>query len=200
MNVIFDQHIGIFEEAIPKEWCEEAIKSFESLSSNQKTPRPITTLPLVEDESISLLSHNSELCKSFAYNFWRSIFPLYVKKYKFNNVFTNIPMYVSDFKLQKTLPTEGFHQWHIEQIPSFLEKFEADKNRIVVYTLYLNDVKEGGETEFLVQSQRIKPKQGTLVLFPAGYTHIHRGNPPLSGEKYIMTGWLNLQSPPSNNE
>jgi hypothetical protein len=37
---------------------------------------------------------------------------------------------------------------------------------------------------------RIAPKMGTLVLFPASFTHTHRGNPPLSGEKYFITSWL----------
>ena len=61
---------------------------------------------------------------------------------------------------------------------------------IKTYILYLNDVEEGGETELLYQSMRFKPEAGTLLLFPAGFTHTHRGNPPLSGEKYIMTGWV----------
>ena len=55
--------------------------------------------------------------------------------------------------------------------------------------LFLNDVDEGGELEFLYQSKRIKPKAGTMVISPAFFTHTHRGNPPLSGEKYILNGW-----------
>ena len=56
--------------------------------------------------------------------------------------------------------------------------------------IYLNDVEEGGETEFLYQSIRVAPKAGTLLIWPAGFTHTHRGNPPLSGDKYIATGWV----------
>tara|TARA_R110000868_G_scaffold16539_1_gene73910 strand:+ start:347 stop:526 length:180 start_codon:yes stop_codon:yes gene_type:complete len=56
--------------------------------------------------------------------------------------------------------------------------------------LYLNDVEEGGETELLYQSRRIKPQKGTLTMFPASFTHTHRGNPPLSNDKYIVTGWV----------
>jgi hypothetical protein len=62
----------------------------------------------------------------------------------------------------------------------------------MAFILYLNDVEDGGETEFLYYHKRIKPKQGTLILFPAGYTHTHRGNPPLKGSKYILTGWVEL--------
>jgi hypothetical protein len=56
--------------------------------------------------------------------------------------------------------------------------------------MYLNDVEHGGETEFLYQKRRVSAKTGRVVIWPAGYTHVHRGNPPLSGEKYLLTGWL----------
>ena len=58
--------------------------------------------------------------------------------------------------------------------------------------LYLNDIDEGGETEFLYQHKRVPPKAGTIVIWPTGFSHTHRGNPPLSNTKYIVTGWLNL--------
>jgi hypothetical protein len=61
---------------------------------------------------------------------------------------------------------------------------------MLVITLYLNTVEEGGETEFLYQSSRISPVQGTLSISPAAWTHTHRGNPPLKGNKYIITTWL----------
>ena len=61
---------------------------------------------------------------------------------------------------------------------------------MVAWMVYLNDVEEGGETEFLYQSLRIKPKANMAVLWPGSFTHIHRGNPPLSGDKYILTGWF----------
>ena len=59
---------------------------------------------------------------------------------------------------------------------------------------YLNDVEEGGETEFLYQSRRIKPKQGTMVICPSSFTHTHRGNPPLKGDKYMINGWIEFDN------
>ena len=56
--------------------------------------------------------------------------------------------------------------------------------------MFLNDDFEGGETEFLYLYERVKAKRGMMLLWPAGFTHTHRGNPVLSGEKYISTSWL----------
>lgn len=93
-------------------------------------------------------------------------------------------LYNHEIKIQKTAVGGGYHGWHYES-----DNIENSR-RVFAYILYLNDVEEGGETEFLYFHKRIKPKAGTLVIFPAGFTHTHRGNPPLSNEKYILTGWL----------
>ena len=43
--------------------------------------------------------------------------------------------------------------------------------------VYLNDIPlgNGGATDFLSQKISIQPKKGTLLLWPAGYTHVHKG-------------------------
>jgi hypothetical protein len=82
----------------------------------------------------------------------------------------------------------GYPHWHSEQFPQ-LGHNEA-LHRVVLYMFYLNDVAEGGETEFLYQGRKLKPTKGTMVIAPAGFTHSHRGNMPLSGDKYIATSWI----------
>lgn len=90
-------------------------------------------------------------------------------------------VHFSQFKLQKTPIGGGFHEWHCEDI--------VLRERFLVWSIYLNDIKEGGETEFLYKNIRIPAKQGCLCLFPSDWTHIHRGNPPISNEKWMLTGW-----------
>jgi hypothetical protein len=88
-------------------------------------------------------------------------------------------------KIQKTVPGGGYHLWHIESCGTL-----QNLKRVLVYSLYLNDVEEGGETEFLYQSVRVKPVRGRMVIWPASFPFVHRGNPPLKKEKYILTSWL----------
>ena len=82
----------------------------------------------------------------------------------------------------------GYPHWHSEQFPQ-LGHNEA-LHRVALYMFYLNDVDVGGETEFFYQDRKLKPKKGTMVIAPAGFTHSHRGNTPLSGDKYIATSWI----------
>ncbi|QYJ84809.1 2OG-Fe(II) oxygenase [Shewanella mesophila] len=82
----------------------------------------------------------------------------------------------------------GYPHWHSEQFPQ-LGHNEA-LHRVVLYMYYLNDVEEGGETEFYYQQRKVQPKKGTMVIAPAGFTHSHRGNMPISGDKYIATSWI----------
>ena len=97
----------------------------------------------------------------------------------------NTKMISSDIKIQKTPPGGGYHLWHYENAA-----YEYSC-REVTWMIYLNDVDEGGETEFRFQKRRIKPTQGTVVLFPAAMTHVHKGNMNLSEHnKYIVTGWF----------
>lgn len=85
--------------------------------------------------------------------------------------------------LQKTMPTEGYHGWHSES------NNIANANRTLVWSVYFNDLEDSGETEFLYQKKKVKPKAGRVLIFPGSFTHLHRGNPPYEA-KYIATGWL----------
>jgi hypothetical protein len=90
-------------------------------------------------------------------------------------------------KMQRTDPGGGYHLWHGEQSNG------DHAERVLVYTLYLNSLGEGdgGETEFLYQRKRIRPKANTMLLWPATFTHTHRGNTVLGDQsKYIVTGWF----------
>tara|TARA_A100001388_G_C28766098_1_gene500785 strand:+ start:1675 stop:2244 length:570 start_codon:yes stop_codon:yes gene_type:complete len=94
--------------------------------------------------------------------------------------------------LQYYKPNGGFKKWHHER-PTAGTFSDHVVNRSLVYTTYLNDVDDKGETEFMYQKLKIKPKKGKSIIFPADFTHRHRGIPSPTQEKYIATGWFLLQ-------
>ncbi|NQD37528.1 2OG-Fe(II) oxygenase [Permianibacter sp. IMCC34836] len=97
-----------------------------------------------------------------------------------------------NLNLQKYTAGEGgYFHWHSEIYPQD-ERCEP-LHRVLLFMFYLNDVAVGGETEFYYQQQKISPKRGRMVIAPAGFTHTHRGNMPVSNDKYIATSWVMFQ-------
>ena len=93
-----------------------------------------------------------------------------------------------DVKLKKIPVGGGFHDWHCENSSI------TSATRTIVIQLYLNTIDEAGETEFLYLNKRVNAVQGRVIIFPAGFLHTHRGNPPIGQTKYIASTWGILQS------
>jgi len=187
--------VGVYDGFFTPEWCDEVIKAFEIHHEDglTKTRQELHDGDEVHKKDIS--TWTAEYChaeakfsglrtvlnRTFNDVFWQKIYPNYAETYSALKHCDNFTIYEN--KVQKTNPGGGYHIWHFESAA------RAQSNRILTHILYLNDVEEGGETELLYLGKRIKPVKGRLVLFPAAFTHTHRGNPPLSGSKYIVTGW-----------
>ena len=85
----------------------------------------------------------------------------------------------------------GYPYWHCELYPRVGDGDTL--HRHLLWTLYLNDGFEGGETEFLFQQRRIEPRTGDLLIAPTAFTHTHRGNRPQCQDKFIATSWILFQ-------
>ena len=93
---------------------------------------------------------------------------------------------IGAFNLQRYLPGQHFKNIHTE-------RFSLDSlHRVFAFMTYLNDVDEGGSTYFTHYDLDIQPKKGVTLVWPAEWTHAHRGNILKSGHKYIITGWINF--------
>jgi len=107
----------------------------------------------------------------------------YVAEFDILSSFTLVGWWL---KAQLTRKGEGYHAWHFESSTFFEAK------RVLAWSIYLNADYEGGELEFLYFGKRIKLGEGDVVIFPAAFTHTHRGNMVLEGEKLLLTGWYEL--------
>ena len=86
----------------------------------------------------------------------------------------------------------NYGYWHSEIYPQLGDNKAL--HRVLLFIIYLNDVEEGGETEFYYQNKMIKPKAGSMIIAPCGFTHTHRGNIPISSNKYVLTSWMGYNS------
>ncbi len=98
---------------------------------------------------------------------------------------------LDDINMQRyTKGSGGYHHWHSEHYPHPNDSKQRSLHRVLLWLIYLNDVEEGGETEFFFQQAKVKPAQGSLVLAPCGFTHTHRGCVPVSNDKYVLASWV----------
>tara|TARA_R100001244_G_scaffold104482_1_gene77463 strand:+ start:54 stop:647 length:594 start_codon:yes stop_codon:yes gene_type:complete len=187
--------IGVYDNYITIEECNKAIELFKGQSKFKNT------LNRIQFEDASVTSKKDEQyfangscievwwddLKSLIFNYDMA-FKHYSKSIGASEAYDKTEFFYTGLKIQKTLPTEGYHVWHIEHGKGYLNEARA-----FAFTVYLNDIEDGGETEFLHFSKRVKPKAGRIVIWPAAFPYLHRGNPPLSGEKYILTSWMLLR-------
>jgi len=194
-TVNINNFIATYDNYITPEECNKAIKLYEDQNKFNNT------INRIGFEKASILKKQDQ--QYFAANdnvdiWWESLKPImvnfdlawnhYAKNIGADDAYDGGPFHFTTLKIQKTLPTEGYHVWHIEHGKGF-----DNEPRAFAFSIYLNNVDEGGETEFLHFSKRVKPKTGRIVIWPAAFPYLHRGNPPLSGEKYILTSWMMLR-------
>lgn len=90
------------------------------------------------------------------------------------------------YNFQKYEIGGGYRALHCEQNDL------STRDRFLAWMIYLNDVPDGG-TEFPVLNITTKAKKGTLLIWPGGFTHLHRSQISNTKEKYILTGWGGYQ-------
>ena len=93
-----------------------------------------------------------------------------------------------NMNIQYYEPGAGYKQWHTERIGKLIPSV----TRHLVFMTYLNDVFDEGGTEFYYQKIRTQPRKGLTLIWPADWTHLHRGIVSPSEEKYIITGWFDF--------
>jgi hypothetical protein len=186
--------------ALSPETCNTFIDKFES--SDLKNPGILEK----SDGSFSSISGKTSMDITFDPSFlkdknWGSLLESLISTLEINKqnyvnrhalAFKSLPdtQIAPTFNMQRYLPGEGFSAYHCERA-------SLNNNRLLVWMIYLNTVTNGGETEFYYQQHFETPIQGTLLIWPAEFTYLHRGIPSLTQSKYILTGWFEFIFPKS---
>ena len=123
-----------------------------------------------------------------------------IQKYLETYIWSNKDQYYFDIietpNIQYYPPGGGFKIWHYENSWQRSDKNPDDitmAKRHLVFMTYLNDVTDEGQTEFFYQRRFVQPRKGLTLIWPAGWTHTHRGIPSETQEKYIITGWISFR-------
>ena len=182
----FSDFIYIQKDALPKSFCDNVIQKFE-LDDRKRQGQVGSGVRLDIKRSCDLSITGKEDWESYDQAFFKSLNDALKEYLRF------IPeeylqsralgRFEDDtgYQIQKTQPGD-YYIWHHDQT----------KTRLVTFIWYLNDVKDGGYTEF-IDGTRIQPEVGKLIIFPATWDFLHRGVSPKTETKYICTGWVHAQ-------
>jgi hypothetical protein len=201
MKGIFEDFIGIWDNNVNENICNELIKYYDWTVKHNYNISPDTgelvkyktgeqghppSLNERQDEVIFINSASPQYPADLCEHYWKCLKQCceeYMKNYIID---MEGGLHSWTFKVHKVKEKQGYHSWHNENC-----SYEY-RDRLLAFMTYLQAPSEGGETEFLLQSKRIDPVVGRTLIWPAGFTHKHRGNPPLKGEKIYITGWFNI--------
>lgn len=111
----------------------------------------------------------------------------YVEKYRASAALDGWGI-AENVSIQHYEPGGGYKGWHCERWGKDMP-FAA---RHLVFMTYLCDVSDAGGTEFLYQRLTVQPRKGLTLIWPADWTHFHRGVVSPTEHKYIVTGWFSF--------
>lgn len=199
-----DQFVQVYENALSNDFCDHIIDFFNNnpdyrskYSLTSEEALLINENRLNELDGLVGVKKTSEMYVNTEYLEKEDIYisqqlNKYLNKYvcELNLPYIDFKALIgcqdSGYNIQKYKQNEGRYLFHQDG------KLSKDKDKVGYRTLtfifYLNDVEEGGETTF--PEFQVKPKKGSLLLFPATWNYLHSGNIPKSGDKYIITGWI----------
>ena len=99
---------------------------------------------------------------------------------------------IGTFNIQRYQSGQHFNKVHSER--GSIENI----HRLFAWMTYLNDVKikDGGSTYFSHYDLDVQPKKGLTLIWPAEWTHAHKGSLLKADSKYIITGWMHFPNEP----
>ena len=194
-----DKYIKIYEDAIDEQSCEMLIKKFEKSTKDFQTVNMDDGDNAISFQQITLIDHPE----------WKSVqqgmlelFQDYIMHYKID---CNV--------MSKQWPnTYGYEAIRIKRyLDNDYDRFDPHVDvldyetarRFLAFFIYLNDVEEGGETEFINVNKpgtyipyKIEPKRGRLLMFPPTWQYYHAGRKPVSGKKYLLHSYCHYGQTP----
>ena len=176
---------------------EKWIKTYPKIFSKEECAGLIEWFEIL-DESNQLVQTKLEGHREFdevnLNDFREQTLKMQLDVYKrFDDIFEK---YKQDVKIhKKALPEKSaWEEIRIKRyrtgVGNFLDHVDVGDSisarRFLVFFVYLNNVDFGGETEFPDLDLTISPECGTILVFPSTWTFLHRGNVPISNDKYIL--------------
>lgn len=182
--------VGVYENVLDIETCNKLIKIMDNIEKSDQLEQ-VRTETHVNLDQINL----------HRYSEFEPLLPKLIDTFSnareryFNDT---LPECLSLSAVLEPLRIKRYQPNGIDSFPHHIDATDvASATRYLVMFIYLNDVEEGGETVFDKLGARIKPKAGSIVMFPPMWMYPHAGEKPISGKKYILSTYLRFWDPSS---
>lgn len=169
--------IFVFKNAVSNDLCDKTIEHF--YANKDKQFKGLTGAGYAPDlkNTVDFYVTNNHYT-----NIYYSVLNIALSKIKANYIgLKKVNISFTGLQFQKNEKDKGYFKWHSDN--------DSTGRRVLAPIFYLNDVLEGGATEFMYQKFIMKPERGTLIVFPSTWQYFHRGTIPKSGNKYIITSF-----------
>ena len=193
-SLSMDNYIRIYDKVLDEDSCEFLIDKFEKFEDRQEKVLMEQNDLVVSFNQINIYNHDEwigtreKLIEAMLH---------YVSIYKKDCNITEImwpPFLKIGFeaiRIKRYLPND------FDRFDDHVDSSKGCEKRFLNFLIYLNDVEEGGETEFPQLYKpgtyiplSVKPKAGTMVVFPPMWPWLHAGRKPVSGPKYFAHSYL----------
>ncbi|HET9835087.1 MAG TPA: 2OG-Fe(II) oxygenase [Rhodanobacteraceae bacterium] len=179
------RYVQWFDGALGPEFCRRTIESFDQLAQFQMR-NSRGAINALQSSAWTELNVSKVADASFENAFREQVFG-YLERYN-EKVGLTLPIpprsRLENLRIKRYLATEG------DQFQPHFDALDYCCNRYMVFLWYLNDVAEGGETEFCDLGLRVEARAGRLLMFPPYWMYQHAGLPPRSNDKYIISTYL----------
>jgi len=190
--------IGIYDNAISSYNCKEIIKWFETnplkrgavmFEDGNGTIDTRLKSDWEVDDSHKTIFTNNTFYDIIIRDALVKYTPLYRESYP--DVDNIDPWNVCNiYNIQKYDPGDGYHALHCESCNA------ATVQRVMAWMIYLNTITDEGGTYFSAYDKTLEAEEGRLVIWPAYFTHMHKGVVSKTQTKYIATGWFTYDGHP----
>jgi len=184
--------IRVYDNVIPSDQCDMMIDWYESNPSLRQEGCVYdgTAGTAVRDDSVKICKESSvpherndilDIISQRTFDAYRKAFE---EGMPFPDPFAS-PLCLNGYTIRKYNKNEGIFKPHYDVNGS-----GGTEKRLFAVLMYLNDVDEGGETEFPEWNISVSPKKGRILLFPCNYLFLHQGNVPISHDKYMIAMFI----------
>ena len=179
--------IGVYDNTISSKYCKKIIDFFEDNKDLQFRGRYIIDGQTIRDPSvkdskdITWYFNDETIPSTIISRVLNAKTSIYIDTFRSTHLVDTFSVEMG-YNLQRYNPGQGYHVIHCENYGRGIE-------RVLAWTLYLNTVTDGGGTYYPEYDKTIDAVEGRLCIFPAFWTHAHKGIVSNTETKYIATGW-----------